>query len=84
MLQDQQGQQGQEGQQGQDSMDPLVQQAIAGILEGSPSQVPTGGPTLDGPPQEVEAENQIGPALPRQFNRAASSPSNESASSETV
>jgi len=71
-------------QQGQDSMDPLVQQAIAGILEGSPSQVPTGGPTLDGPPQEVEAENQIGPALPRQFNRAASSPSNESASSETV
>lgn len=71
-------------QQGQEGLDPLVQQAISGLLEGTPGQVPTGGPTLDGPPQEVEAENQIGPALPRQFNRAASSPSNEAASSETV
>ena len=67
-----------------EALDPMVQQAINSMLEGTPSQVPEGGPTLDGPPKEVEAENQIGPALPRQFNRPASSPSSESASAETV
>lgn len=43
----------------------------AQMLQPTPMRPKTGGPSLMGPPTEVESENATGPALPRQFNKPA-------------
>lgn len=45
------------------------QAAVQQMLQGSPAQPPTEGPSVTGPPAEVEAENRVGAALPRQFQQ---------------
>jgi hypothetical protein len=66
------------------SLPPEVQAQIQAQLEGTPGQAQTGGPSLTGPPVEVEAENAVGPALPRQFNRPAPNAAQISATGETA
>lgn len=55
-------------QKGGPQAQPLEGQAAANqMLQGTPGQAPTEGPSVTGVPTEVEAENRVGPALPRQF-----------------
>jgi len=70
--------------QGQGALPPELQEMVKAGLEGTPQQPPEGGPGLTGPPTEVEAQNQAGPALPRQFNRPAPSPAQQTANAETA
>ena len=70
--------------QGQGALDPQAQAAIQAQLEGTPGQVPTGGPDLNAPPTEVEREDQIGPALPGLFNEPATSPAAQGAEATRV
>jgi hypothetical protein len=62
------------GQEGGPQPQALPDQAAANqMLQGTPGQAPTEGPSVTGPPAEVESENRVGPALPRQFMQPAPS-----------
>ena len=69
---------------GDEALDPQMQAIIEQQLAGTPGQVPTGGPSLDEPPSEIENENQAGPALPRAFNAPAGSGAQQAADSLTA
>ena len=48
-----------------------TQAAIQAMLQGSPGQAPSEGPSVTGPPRETESQERTGPALARTFREPA-------------